>query len=422
MENITKFYDQSIEVSEFAQSNSELGVFDDNTRVPVVKFNNILKEVRTQSKKTVDLSDEIAIVEVLKQKLAHLGKEFHLPKEHFYIDNTGATLLIKSGRGQHYISPTHFENGAYLSSPHYDHELNYSVNELPKLHIGKYTRFGKGASVNIGADIFIGDYVWLAPGSVLLRQEHDAYGQPSIGARTVAMTKQPAIHISDYAWVGRDVIVGWGAKYIGKASIVGARSFINKWVGDYSIVGDHSKILRYLPYKAYLMEYYNPSINDVLRISDWNKVYKEWIKYYHTKISDYDYSTFINDYMRKELELLDGRKNIAVIEPDTPNFLEILPGSSNIDVLVKDQKLTPFILQKAQNLGYKNVRVRNLNVFNQKFPMLDRSQFIAGKETGYDVIMSSEITEDLRENLADSLKSTGYFLTHHFKYAPMRSL
>ncbi|MEE6666163.1 hypothetical protein PS423_01965 [Pediococcus acidilactici] len=268
MQSIEKFFDANIKLTKFERNNEDLDDFPDNMNHPIVKFNKVLKEVRNKSKKTKKLADEIAIVKYLKSKLEKLSSEIGLNDQHFQIDTTGKTIIVKDKSGQHYISPTHFEKGAYLSSPHFDHELNYSKNEIPKIHIGKYTRLGKGASINAGANIYIGNYVWLAPGSVLLRQAHNAYGQPAVGSRTIAMTQQPAIYVSDYAWVGREAIVGWDASYIGKASIVGARSFINKWVGDYSIVGDHSKILRYMPYKAYFMEYYKPSLKEILKISD----------------------------------------------------------------------------------------------------------------------------------------------------------
>lgn len=243
---------------------------------PIVLFNDAIRQVRGKSNETQTICDEIEIARMLKANLRHVSETLRLPEDHFSIDISGDPMVVSSGQGQHYILPTHFERGSYFSSPHFDHELDFSASQIPSIRIGKYVQFGIGSCVNVGGDLSIGDYVWIAPGAVLLRQEHSAYGQPGVAARTVSMTKQPGICMSDYAWIGKDAIVGWNCGYVGKASIVGSRSFVNKWVGDYSIVGDHSRILAYLPYKAYFLEQCKPSFEQVLRISDWQAIYDDW--------------------------------------------------------------------------------------------------------------------------------------------------
>ncbi|MEV6029496.1 hypothetical protein [Streptomyces sp. NPDC052036] len=115
----------------------------------------------------------------MKKFLGELAAELGLPEGHFSVDTSGDPLLVREGTGQHWILPTHFEGGAYFSAP-----------------------FGKGSGINAGGDITIGDGAWLSPGSPLLRQDHSAYGRPSIGARTVSMTHQPGIVLRDYAWMG----------------------------------------------------------------------------------------------------------------------------------------------------------------------------------------------------------------------------
>ncbi|WP_349533926.1 acyltransferase [Leuconostoc citreum] len=285
---IKDFFDTKINIVKKEQVDKDELLKPFNNESPIVDFNNVLKKTRSLSNKSENVLDEMKVMNYFKEQLSEYAIKYQLDSNYFLINNSGPILVVKTKQGQHYIKPTHFERGAYFSSPHFDHELNYSATQVPKIKIGKYTRFGQNSAVNVGANITIGDCVWLAPGSILLRQEHDAYGQPSIGARTVSMTNQPSIKIADFAWVGRDVIVGWSAGYIGKASIVGARSFINKWVGDYSIVGDHSKILKYLPFKAYLFEYFAPTLEDVLRISDWQRVEKQWTIFYKQHAEDYE--------------------------------------------------------------------------------------------------------------------------------------
>ncbi|MEE6729857.1 hypothetical protein PS421_09255 [Pediococcus pentosaceus] len=403
MANLEKFFNNNISISEVSGKDT-LGNFS-SEEFPVVKFNNLLKRIRAESKKTTKLSDEIAIVDKLKNALEELAKELGLEANHFSINNDGPTIVVGSGKGQHYISPTHFENGAYLSSPHYDHELKYGADDLPKIHIGKYTRFGKGASVNAGANIYIGDYVWMAPGSILLRQEHNAYGQPSIGARTVAMTKQPPIHVEDYAWIGKEAIVGWNAQYIGKASIVGARSFINKWVGVYSIVGDHSKILRYMPYKAYFMEYYQPQLTDVLKITDWNEIYREWISFYKNRINSFNKRSFLTDDILDVIKKIKFNEKVLVINPNDPCFLDKLSNQTQVDILVDNSKITPFILQKAEELGFAKVRVRK-NSKNKLLPVDDNKK-IFGKENGYDYLINGDNGNFTKKYLYRVLKHNG---------------
>jgi acetyltransferase-like isoleucine patch superfamily enzyme len=235
---------------------------------PVPRYVKTLRQLRKASQTISCHRDEIKFGVTFGERLKELGDDFGLSPQHFSVNTSGSPLLVKEQVGEHLISPTHFENGAYFSHPHADHQLEHSADELPSIKIGQYVRFGRNAAVNAGGDVEIGDGVWLSPGSQLLRQDHDPYGRLSIGSRTVAMTRLPPVKLCDYAWVGREAIVGWNADYLGKASIVGIRSFLNTWVGDYSIVGDQGKVLQYLPFKAHLMETYQPSIEQTLQVSD----------------------------------------------------------------------------------------------------------------------------------------------------------
>lgn len=92
-------------------------------------------------------------MQFFKKELKTLSQQCKLSSNHFQIDSDGDLLLIQNETGEHYISPTHFEKGAYFSSPHFDHELNFSSERIPKIHIGKFTRFGQGSAVNVGADV-----------------------------------------------------------------------------------------------------------------------------------------------------------------------------------------------------------------------------------------------------------------------------
>jgi hypothetical protein len=141
---------------------------DDRKRHPIVLFNDAIRQVRQQSAGTKTLQDELQIARLLAAKLESVSKILHLPDDHFSVDTSGEAFAVSNSQGQHYILPTHFEKGAYFSSPHFDHELNYSALQIPKIRIGKYVQFGIGSCINVGGDLSIGDYAWLAPGSVLL--------------------------------------------------------------------------------------------------------------------------------------------------------------------------------------------------------------------------------------------------------------
>lgn len=224
----------------------------------------------------------------------------------------------------------------------------------------------------------------------------------------MAMTTQPPIHIADYAWIGRDAIVGWGVRYIGKRSIVGARSFINKWVGDYSIVGDHSKILGYLSYKAYFMEYYSPSLKDVLQISDWEKIFEEWKNYYNKNIKTFkNIFPSLTSFVQEKLSI---KSRVLIINPTTPSLFADFPKKAALDILIKDKSLLPFILQEAQNMGMQNVRTRILENLEQ-LP-LEANLSVIGRETGYDLMFVNKesITHIELSILKISLKSDGLLI------------
>lgn len=402
LKNIQTFFDKEI-ILNYLKQDEKIPSFKQNGQHPIVEFNNILIDTKKISEQSNDYNDEISVMKDFKTKLSSFSKRFNLDSKHFVIDNSGKTIVVKTSQGQHYILPTHFEKGSYFSSPHFDHQLNYLPEKVPKIHIGKYTRFGKGSVVNAGGDIYIGDYVWLAPGSTLLRQEHNAYGQPSIGSRTPLMTRQPGIHLADLSWIGRDAIVGWNCEYVGKSSIVGARSFINKWVGDYSIVGDHSKILSYLPVKAFLMEYYHPSIEEILQISNWENIYQEWQSFY-VKNKVYQQKNIIVSPHNVPLTNKDCR--VLIVNPSTSEMFSKFTRNSNIDIFLEDKLLTPFILQKAQNLNMSNVRVRQFNNIGRA--SVSSNQRVMGRETGYDmIIVPQNINDEYRYTLQAALKSDG---------------
>lgn len=377
--NLNNFIDKSLKVSTCA--NTTLGTYSKSS--PIILLNKILTDIRSQSLKISDLSDQINIVKTFNTRLKDLAKSLHLSSSQFNIDISGNPYIIQNKIGQHYILPTHFEKGAYFSLPHFDHDLKKGPKQLPKIHIGKFTRFGKNSSVNAGGNIDIGNYVWLAPESVLLRQEHSAYGQPAVAARSLTMTRQPSIKINDYAWVGRGAIVGWNCQYIGYQSIVGSKSFINRWVGDYSIVGDHSKILNYLPYKAYLDIYYSPKFIQLLKITNWNKVNSEWITEFNSQFNSQATETWLTKILNN---LSKGKDNILIYKTSARKIIDGLNGQ-RIDILLSDKKEIPFDLEIAKETHYMNMRIRHISENSLSIPA-DSANWYIDKYTGYKVVVA----------------------------------
>jgi acetyltransferase-like isoleucine patch superfamily enzyme len=383
---------------------------------PITRYVQTLRDLRKLSQTTSGHRDEINFGVTFKERLQGLGAELQLPDEHFSINTTGAPLIVKEQTGEHLIAPTHFENGAYFSHPHADHQLGYSAYQLPSIKIGQYVRFGRNSAVNAGGDVDIGDGVWLSPGSQLLRQDHDPFGRPSIGSRTVAMTSLPPVKLCDYAWVGREAIVGWNADYLGKASIVGIRTFVNTWVGDYSIVGDHGKVLQYLPFKAYLLETYQPTIEQALQVSDWAAVNADWLTVYRDECTP-ESTDVLPEEITKLLKVNGGKKLVLLIDPTDNAQLQAV-SSQAIDVIAGSRLRFANHLQWAQDQGHQHVRVRAGLDFSA-LPFPSAGEFHYRRKLGYSLVITNSAPSEHQarqvfvSELARVLAAGAYLLYPH---------
>ncbi len=381
---------------------------------PIIHYVAVLKELRKKSQSIASFHDEISFTHWAKDKLNELGTRLGLPKHHFSIDTSGEPLLIKEHLGEHVISPTHFENGAYLSHPHPDHQLDREAKDIPQINIGRYVRFGRNASVNAGGNITIGDGAWLSPGSCLLRQDHDPYGRPSIAARTVAMTRQPPIRLAEFSWIGREAMVGWDADYIGKFSIVATRSFLNSWVGDYSITGSYGKIIQYMPYKAALIEALQPSLEDILKISNWEQVNHRWlIAYAALEAEQKGLLSGVSDKLKELLALLPTKRSkVLDMHPENGELLS-LAASKNIlaDGVFVAEKAVATILQRIQNTGNYTVRLKTADPWGYNLTLPLASSVInifTGKSSGYDLVVNNNVkkisTHEFRLLLSEAVR------------------
>src|SRR3990167_2689714 len=230
--------------------------------------------------------------------------------------------------------------------------------QLPKIKVGRYTRFGKNVGVNVGADLTIGEGVWFSPNSYVLKQDHCPYSRPAVGARTVRMTKLPAMKICDYAWLGKLSEAGWDCDYVGKSSIIATRSFINSWVSDYSLTGNHGKIIQYFPYKAALFELWECGFEEMLKIDDWYQVNEIWLKQYHTFCQENSFHEPVS-LLKNTMANLSVGKNVLDLNPQYGDAVCYAAGKGlNVDVISIDRKNFPVILQRIQDSRFNNIRLR----------------------------------------------------------------
>ncbi|MFT9073656.1 acyltransferase [Gluconobacter potus] len=351
---------------------------------PMAQYAHVLSKLRSKSREIRTPRDEIAFGREFATELAQLATHLGLPKNHFSVDISGQPLEVSERTGRHLISPTHFENGSYFSHPHADHQLRLPAIDIPKIKIGRYVRFGKGAGVNAGADVSIGDGAWLSPGSLLLRQDHDAYGRPSIGARTVGMTTLPAITLEQFAWIGRDAMVGWNSDYIGRCSVVATRAFVNTWVGDYSIVGDRGRILQYQPFKAHFLETFKPTLERLLEIGQWEEIDADWRGTFAREskiLQRSDISVEIQDFLGGPLSF----KHILVINPTHSEYVKIFSGSK-LDVISDSRSIFPYLLQTAVDQHMNGLRVRSQNS-TFKLPFVSGARAHYRRTLGYQLVI-----------------------------------
>lgn len=410
--SVSQYFDQSVRIDTVPVSSVQTTI-DDRGATPVAIYARALRGLRSKSKNVGDELEQLEFGRLVAETLAGLQAELCLPDGHFSVDTSGEPLLISEGTGSHWVMPTNFENGAYFSTPHADHQYELTAMELPRIRIGKYVKFGKGAGVNAGGDIVIGDGSWLSPGSLLLRQDHTAYGRPSVGSRTVAMTRQPGIRMGEFSWVGRDAMVGWNCDYIGTGGIIGTRSFVNSWVGDHAIVGDHDRILHYQPFKAFLADRYHPTVEETLRITDWQRIDEDWRVVYAKTRKSLQGPAFDADLAGWLKESVGPNYRALVIEPRALSFLDLFDGA-RLDIAAGDTALTPYILQWAMDHRNRRIRVRT-DLTDGTLPLETSGHQHYLKKVGYEVIVyeyDESATELPLAEIQRPLASGGLLITN----------
>lgn len=380
---------------------------------PIAYYINIINKIRALSQKTKDAYDEMMVAIKLKEELKDMAVSLGLPEKHFDIDTSGDPIIIKEKNGEHLILPTHFEKGAYFSAPHADHQLYLPIEQLPRLRIGKYTRFGSGVGINTGGYVNIGNYVWFSPGSYLLMQNHRAYGRLSIASRTPSMTDLSSITVCDYAWIGKEATLGWYTDYVGKGASVAFKSTVNSIVGDYSLTGDRGRILDYFPYKAAVVENMGATLEDILKISNWSAVQQMWKEFYSDIMKQHP--------VKKPLRIVENALN-DMRHKEALNILDLEPGIGNNLLLCsgKDIQATGMsesrenfavILQRLKDNNQKNVRLIG-DIDIDKLYLHDYGKNLLNeRRIVYDLVLNTEYKkkkplESIKKQMEGAIKLT----------------
>jgi len=122
--------------------------------------------------------------------------------------------------------------------------ISNNVRITGKLELGNDTSIAQNCSISgekVG--VYIGESCMIAPGCVIVAFNH------GFDIKDIPMVKQAkvekAIYIEDDVWIAANCTITCGVR-IGKGSIIGANSVVNKDVPSYAIVGGvPAKFIKY---------------------------------------------------------------------------------------------------------------------------------------------------------------------------------
>lgn len=128
-------------------------------------------------------------------------------------------------------------------------KIHKRVSIASNVHIKGTFEMGEGSSIaqncsisGESAGVFIGKNVMIAPNVVIVAFNH-GYADDLLPMALQSFTEAP-IYIEDDVWIASNCTIVKGIR-IGKGSIIGANSFVNKDVPPFSIMGGvPAKLLR----------------------------------------------------------------------------------------------------------------------------------------------------------------------------------
>lgn len=117
-----------------------------------------------------------------------------------------------------------------------------TFEETPQIIIGNNTDIGRLSHIIATKSVVIGDGVLIADKVYISDTSHN-FENDVIAIKNQGLKFIGRVEIGDGTWIGEGAII-YGCK-IGKNCVIGANSFVNKDVADYSIVvGSPAKVLR----------------------------------------------------------------------------------------------------------------------------------------------------------------------------------
>ena len=127
------------------------------------------------------------------------------------------------------------------------------------VNIHRHAFFGTGVNIELGNvsdmgrdchlpnDIIIGDHVMMGPRCYVLPQDTHDISDITIPMNEQGRVLQPGhTVIGNDVWIGREVMILGGGKYVGNHCVIGARAVVSKSVPDWAIAaGNPIRIIRY---------------------------------------------------------------------------------------------------------------------------------------------------------------------------------
>ncbi|WP_147614942.1 acyltransferase [Treponema pectinovorum] len=122
-------------------------------------------------------------------------------------------------------------------------------DKIKRLFIGDNSYIGRNFFVSTGKIVKIGDYFMASPNCSLIGQDHNI-SNPFFSYLNSKMELTKEIIIEDNVWLGDNVTVVGNVK-IGRGSIIGAKSLVNKDIPPFSIaVGNPCKVIKRFDFAA----------------------------------------------------------------------------------------------------------------------------------------------------------------------------
>lgn len=140
-------------------------------------------------------------------------------------------------------------------------EPPFRANWGCNMHVGKNFYANFNLTVVDDADIYIGDYVMIAPNVTIATGTHPICPQ----LRERGYQYNLPVHIGDRVWIGAGAIILPGVT-IGDGSVIGAGSVVTKDIPPYVVaVGDPCRVMREISERDYEFYYKQRRIPDELK-------------------------------------------------------------------------------------------------------------------------------------------------------------